>query len=180
MKGIVFTEFLEMVEDKFSYDVVDEILEQAELESGGIYTAVGTYPVEEMVSLLVALSANSGFAVPQLLYTFGEHLFTVFATRFPAFFQEHNSAFTFLTGIESIIHTEVRKLYPDAELPYFEVEQKNSDVLILTYHSARHLEDLAEGLIEGCIVYFNCNIVLERENITEGEDYCTRFTLTQK
>ena len=43
MKGIVFTEFLEMVEDKFSFDVVDTIIEQSELESGGVYNAgVGT------------------------------------------------------------------------------------------------------------------------------------------
>ena len=44
MKGIVFTEFLEMVEDKFSADMVDDIIDDCDLASGGAYTAVGTYP----------------------------------------------------------------------------------------------------------------------------------------
>jgi len=41
MKGIVFTEFLEMVENKFSPELADRIIEGAEVPSGGVYTAVG-------------------------------------------------------------------------------------------------------------------------------------------
>ncbi|MEL7340130.1 MAG: heme NO-binding domain-containing protein, partial [Bacteroidota bacterium] len=52
MKGIVFTEFLEMVEDTFGFETADNIVSQAELPSGGVYTAVGTYPALEMVSLV--------------------------------------------------------------------------------------------------------------------------------
>lgn len=40
MKGIVFTEFLEMVESHHSADMVDDIIDAARLVSGGIYTAV--------------------------------------------------------------------------------------------------------------------------------------------
>ena len=43
MKGVVFTEFIEMVEDKFSADIADQIIEEADLPSGGVYTSVGTY-----------------------------------------------------------------------------------------------------------------------------------------
>lgn len=35
MKGMVFTEFLEMVETKFSTDMVDSILNEANPASGG-------------------------------------------------------------------------------------------------------------------------------------------------
>ena len=45
MKGMVFTELLDMVEDKFGIDMVDSIIEDADLPvSKGVYTAVGTYP----------------------------------------------------------------------------------------------------------------------------------------
>ena len=54
MKGMVFTEFLEMVEDKFSPEVADQIIEQANLRSGGIYTSVGTYDHGEMIELVSA------------------------------------------------------------------------------------------------------------------------------
>jgi PleD family two-component response regulator len=40
MKGIVFTEFLEMVENRFSEHTVDQLIEQVDLPSKGIYTSV--------------------------------------------------------------------------------------------------------------------------------------------
>ncbi len=55
MKGIVFTEFLEMVEDKFGLETVDSIIENSNLPSEGIYTSVGTYDFNEMVSLITSL-----------------------------------------------------------------------------------------------------------------------------
>ena len=59
MKGIVFTEFLDMVEKEFGYEVVDHIIEQSDLESRGIYTAVGTYHHSEIVQLLTRLSMKT-------------------------------------------------------------------------------------------------------------------------
>lgn len=43
MKGVVFTEFIEMVEGRFGLAMVDRIIEAAQLPSSGVYTAVGTY-----------------------------------------------------------------------------------------------------------------------------------------
>ena len=43
MKGVIFTEFLEMVESHFSPEMADRIITAARLPSGGAYTAVGTY-----------------------------------------------------------------------------------------------------------------------------------------
>ena len=52
MKGIVFTEFLDLVEDKFGLEMVDKIIQSSDLESGGIYTSVGTYKFSEMLQLV--------------------------------------------------------------------------------------------------------------------------------
>jgi len=41
MKGIVFGEFMEMVEATFGDETVDMMVEQNNLASGGVYTAVG-------------------------------------------------------------------------------------------------------------------------------------------
>ena len=51
MKGIVFTEFLELVEDKFGLETVDEIIQKSDLESNGIYTSIGTYKFSEMLNI---------------------------------------------------------------------------------------------------------------------------------
>lgn len=177
MKGVVFTEFLDMVEQRFSPDMVDDIIEDANLPSGGAYTTVGTYPHDEMVALVVALSARSGAAVPELLRAFGEYLFGRFVKGYPAFFSGHHDAFIFLAGIEDIIHAEVRKLYPDAELPTFEVEHRDERRLAIVYSSGRHFEDLAEGLIRGCISHFGRPAGLRRETIGEGAERRERFLI---
>ena len=58
MKGVVFTEFLEMVEDQFGYETVDAIIVNSKVPSEGAYTAVGTYPSSEIFSLVEHLSIN--------------------------------------------------------------------------------------------------------------------------
>ena len=179
MKGVVFTEFLEMVESRFSADMVDDIIDDANLPSGGAYTAVGTYPHDEMVALVVALSQRSGAAVRDLLLAFGEHLFGRFVAGYPTFFVGVTDAFTFLAGIEDIIHREVRKLYPDAELPRFDIERHTDRELVLLYQSGRHFEDLAEGLMRGCIVHFGGGITIVRTVVGEGDARSERFVLTR-
>lgn len=180
MKGIVFTEFLEMVEQRFSANLADDIIDDANLPSGGAYTAIGTYPHEEMVALVQALAARSGIALPDLLRTFGQHLFGRFVVAYPGFFADPHDAFSFLSGIEVIIHAEVRKLYPDAELPHFAVESHTPQQLVLRYRSGRHFEDLAQGLIEGCLVHFGGGITLHREQVDAGPGRSERFTLTRQ
>lgn len=179
MKGVVFTEFLDMVSDKFSADMVDDIIDDASLPSGGAYTAVGTYPHSEMVALATALAQRSGLPLRELLLIFGEHLFGRFVQAYPAFFRGQNDALSFLAGIEDIIHAEVRKLYPDAELPRFEVESLSINELRLIYSSGRHFEDLAEGLMRGCFRHFGESIELAREVLGEGEARRERFILSR-
>lgn len=179
MKGVVFTEFLEMIEARFSADMVDDIIDDANLPSGGAYTAVGTYDHGEMVALVSALSKRSGLALRDLLLIFGEHLFTRFVHAYPAFFANISDPFQFLAGIENIIHAEVRKLYPDAELPSFEIEHHDDNKLVLVYDSSRHFEDLAEGLMGGCFAHFGSPIQLVRESIGADASRRERFILTR-
>lgn len=179
MKGIVFTEFIEMVEQAFSPETADRILDECDLPSGGAYTTVGTYDHQEMVAMVVKLSELTGVPVPTLIKSFGNYLFGRFHALYPGFFAGVGSAIDFLAHIEDIIHAEVRKLYPDAELPRFEVSRPDGDTLVLTYHSDRHLGDLAEGLIETCIAHFAQPLNLVREDLAEpGQPI--RFTLRRQ
>jgi hypothetical protein len=179
MKGVVFTGFLEMVEARHGARMFDQVIEDARPASGGAYTAVGSYPHEEMVTMLLALSRRTGVAVPDLLRSFGQYLFGHFAAGYPSFFNGVTGAMPFLAGIEDIIHAEVLKLYPDAQLPRFDVEQQGSHRLVLVYHSARHFEDLAEGLIHGCIAHFGEKIEVQRERVGHADGTAERFVLTR-
>jgi hypothetical protein len=180
MKGIIFTEFLEMVEDSFSPEIADRMLEACALPSGGVYTAVGTYDHHEMVQLVSQLSTITGVAVPDLLRTYGKHLFGRFVTRYPHFFAGVPTVFAFLQNIEGYIHVEVRKLYPDADLPSFTYETPDARHLTLIYRSTRPFAALAEGLIMGCIAHFGEPVAVQCEDLSDGQGRCVRFALTKQ
>lgn len=179
MKGIVFVEFLEMVESAFSADMVDTIIEECTLESGGVYTSVGTYDHTEIVALVHALSAHCGKPAPELVRAFGEYLFTRFYALYPHFFTGIDNSMDFLARIEDVIHVEVLKLYPTAQLPKFDIDRPDSDHLTMIYRSERHLGDLAEGLILQCVRFFGEDIHVERVELDEpGQP--VQFQLTRK
>ena len=83
MKGIGFTEFLELVEDKFGLTMVDTIINESELESQGIYTSVESYSFSEMLSLLSNLSAHTKISIDDLLHVYAEHFFGVIEESYP-------------------------------------------------------------------------------------------------
>ena len=175
MLGVVFSEFLEMVEERFSLDMVDEILESSGIASGGSYTAVGNYDHRELLKLVEALSEKTGIAVGDLVAAYGRHLFGHFVDRYPSFFAGVDSSIDFLETIENHIHVEVKKLYPEAELPTFEYRRLDDGSFVMVYRSRRPFADLAQGLIEGCIEYYNDPYKVER---TVLEDGAVQFRLT--
>ena len=177
MKGIVFTTLLRMVEEAHGFDMVDTLIEKADLPSGGVYTAVGTYDHMEAVSLVVVLSEETGVSVPDLLKAFGEYLFGVLVSGYPAFVDGVTDPLDFLEGVESYIHVEVRKLYPDAELPSFKCRRISNAELEMVYSSGRHLEDLCEGLIVGSMKHFKREATIAREALADRRE---RFLITLK
>jgi hypothetical protein len=180
MKGLIFTEFIEMVESRWSPAMADQIIQAARLPSGGAYTSVGTYDHGEMWSLLAELSKAIGSSVPELMRTFGEHLLGRLATTFPAQFEGPKSSFEFLQGLDTIIHREVRKLYPDAELPRFTVLERSERRMVLLYESARHFADLAEGLIRGCAQHYGEQLSIARESLPSESGCRMRFVLERQ
>ncbi len=179
MKGVIFTEFLEMIDDQFSPEIATRMLDACDLPSGGAYTAVGTYDHHEMVQLVTQLSQETGIAVSDLLLSFGKHLFGRFIANYPHFFAGPQSAFAFLESIERYIHVEVLKLYPNAELPSFTCTSQPGQ-LTMVYRSPRALADLAEGLIRGCIEHFGEQVEIQREDLSGGQGTCVRFLLTKQ
>ncbi len=176
MKGIVFTQFLEMVENTYGYEMVDHLLSNGNLPSKGAYTSIGTYDMQEMVVLLGLLHERTLLPIPTLLHIFGRFLFKGFTQVYPQFFEGHRSAFTFLESVESYIHVEVKKLYHDAQLPQFTVTRQDESTLELIYHSERRLSDLAEGLIGAALDYFQEKAKIETEWLNPSGDL-VKFTV---
>jgi hypothetical protein len=180
MKGIVFREFADMVEQTFSAEILNRIIDASNLATRGAYTAVGTYDHREIVELVNRLSSETGVGIPDLLRAFGRYLFKRFVALYPHFFASAKSAFDFLPQVHNIIHVEVKKLYPDAELPQFETSAPEPDRFVMVYRSTRPFGDLAEGLILGCIEHFGEKISLAREDLPCQNGAHIRFTLIRQ
>lgn len=177
MKGIVFTEFLDMVEGKFGIDMVDDIVSESRLSSGGAYTSIGTYDHRELLELVRVLSARTKTDQRQLIRLYGHHLFGRFSVLMPVFFEKPKNTFEFLRDVHGYIHVEVKKLYPDASLPEFRTELIDQDTLKMTYFSKCPFADFAYGLITGCIAHFKESFTIEEEDQNDREIFSRIFTL---
>ncbi|MCH2235664.1 MAG: heme NO-binding domain-containing protein [Crocinitomicaceae bacterium] len=176
MKGIVFTEFLDLVEEKFGLETVQQIINEVETKSDGVYTAVGTYDHGEMFAMVSKLSEISGIGIPNLLEFYGEHFFDILASSYPQFMQKKD-LFSFLETIDNYIHPEVLKLYPDAELPKFKAKSVDSTQLELIYQSKRKMIDFAVGLIKGAATYFEEKVDVQKSKINlDGEEVELKIT----
>ena len=167
MKGIVFTEFLDLVEDKFGLEVVDEIIEKSNLPSKGVYTSIGTYAFSEMLSLLQHLSINTGIDIDSLLLVYAEHFFSVLKKSYPGLIESYKEPIEMLASIENHIHVEVRKIYPDAELPSFEVLERTQNSIIMIYKSSRAMHHFGLGLMNKTFEHFNSSATIVLEKIKE-------------
>lgn len=164
MKGIIFTEFLDLVEDKFGLEMVDKIITQSKLKSEGVYTAVGTYSFSEMLQLLENLSNNTGISIDKLLLVYAEHFFSVIEINYPGLLATYNDPIEMLASIEDHIHVEVQKIYPDAELPTFMIEERTKNSIVMIYKSSRAMHHFGLGLMNKTFEHFNstASIVLEK------------------
>lgn len=180
MKGIIFREFINLVETQFSIEIADAIITASKIKSNGSYTTIGTYPTDEMLALVNELSTVSKVPVPALFNVFGRHLFKRFTDIHAIYVSPHTTVFELLRLLDNHIHVEVRKLYSDAELPSFTHEMLNANCMVFIYRSQRMLADFAKGMLQGCIEHFNEAIHIDRHDVVAANDTFTRFTLTKQ
>ena len=179
MKGVVFTEFLELVESKFGMEVADRVQTKGFPQDTG-FTSVGTYDHQILISLVVELSQETGIPVRDLVLVFGKHLFHSFGRNFPETLEGVTNTFELLRKVEGVIHGEVQKLYPDAELPSFRFPPSPDGHFQMEYISARPFADLAEGLIVASIEHFGDDLKFERTDLDGAPGTHALFYLCPK
>ena len=151
MKGIIFNLLEEIVRENYGEDTWDALLEDANLN--GAYTSLGNYPDAHLGGLVSAASAALNIPPEDVVRWVGREALPRMAKRFPQFFAPHTSARSFVLTLNDIIHPEVRKLYPGADVPEFDFET-TAEFVTMKYRSARRMCAFAQGLVEGAGTYF--------------------------
>ncbi len=177
MIGIVFTAFLEHVEERHGIEVADRILVSTDSVTGGAYTAGGAYDHRELVQLVDNLAGELHEAPREIQRRFGRHLLGVFAARYPDFFADFDDPLELLVSASEILREEVVVLHSSADLPDVEPYRFGSGRLELVYRSPVRLADLAEGMIEGCAAHYASTVRVTREERSRTEERVVSFLL---
>ena len=179
MKGVIFTEFIEMLELQQSPTFADEVLDSSDLPSGGAYTAVGTYDSAELSMLVRSTAERLQLTERDILREYGRFLFGRLAVLYPELVAGYAGAFPFIERLSWLHYSEVVKLYPDGQFPQFESRIASPGVMTVVYRSHRHLGDLAEGLLQGVLDHFGeAKSIGRRELADDGT--AVMFTLTSE
>ncbi len=183
MKGIIFNLLEEVVNKQLGEDAWDAILEGGAAE--GAYTSLGNYHDEEFARLIGALSERTGRNCREALKWFGHCSMPYLAQRYPELFSSHKSLRSFLLSLNDVIHAEVRKLYPGADVPIFEFETPAGaaahDTLLIHYRSKRRLCQLAEGFIVGAADHYKERVVVTQPNcMLDGAVACQIHCLFER
>jgi hypothetical protein len=180
MRGFIFTEFAEMVEERYGLDTLDDVIAHADSSCDGAYVAVDTYSHEEFVRLITCLSGAVDVELPILIRSFGELLFGRLAVTYSHLVEGMAGPLAVLERLDDHVHFEVQKLEPEAQLPSFHFERTGPRAATMTYESERALPDLAEGLLIGCFGHFGMKATIRREDRSNGAGSKVNFYIQQR
>jgi hypothetical protein len=171
MKGVVFNLLESVVTAKYGADTWDSLLDAA--NASGVYTSLGNYDDAEMEALAAAAAQALGLQRADVLRWFGRSAIPVLAELYPDFFTPHSSARPFVSGVNDIIHAEVRKLYAGAACPHFGIHEASDGAITMRYRSTRKMCALAQGFIEGAADWYCETVEVEHTSCVEqGDPHC--------
>jgi hypothetical protein len=170
MKGVVFNLLEQLVTRDFGEDTWDGLLEASGLD--GVYTSLGSYPDADLSRLVSAASDALGMPADDVVSWLGRNALPLFAERYPQLFAPHESARSFVLTLNDIIHPEVRKLYPGADVPEFDFDSRGA-LLVMVYRSPRKLCSFAEGLLLGAADHYRERLTIEQPAcMKRGDEHC--------
>ena len=170
MKGVVFNLLEQLVARDYGEGTWDALLEASDLE--GAYTSLGSYPDEDLMKLVDAAAEELDMSPDEVVRWLGRNALPLFATRYPQLFEPHDSSQSFVLTLNEIIHPEVRKLYPGADVPVFDFSTRDG-VLVMGYRSPRKLCAFAEGLLHGAADHYGERLTIEQPQcMNRGDDRC--------
>jgi hypothetical protein len=171
VKGIVFNLLEAVVTKEHGENVWETLLDNAGMD--GAYTSLGSYPDDQLMRLVAAASGTLKCSDAEVLQWFGRNAMSILAERYPQFFKGQSSTRAFLLTLNEIIHPEVRKIYPGADVPVFDFDSSSPNVLVVGYRSRRKLCALAEGFVEGAAEHFGQSLTFEHlQCMHHGADKC--------
>jgi hypothetical protein len=154
VKGVIFKVFEEFVVTNFGEDVYEDVYDATPLETTGPFVGPGTYPASDLLALVQTATEQLGISVEEAVRAFGAFAFPALAGSVRPLMDQFDDVASFLLGLESVVHTEVRKIDRDASPARFSVERVDDHELTMHYESPLGLFPLVHGLLDGAAAWF--------------------------
>ncbi|MDF9387833.1 guanylate cyclase [Vibrio sp. 1151_11] len=174
MKGIVFSLFFDIIEQRFGMETLETMLERTGLTHP--FTSVGDYKHHELIAMIQAMHQLTGESVDNLQREVGKAMFSSLYQTLPIPIQHDLPFVEFLKKVEDEIHAEVNKLYPNARPPKFIFIEQSGEATVFEYQSHRCLSSLCLGLLEGCAAHFSQPITITSHYL-KPDGSAVRFTI---
>ncbi len=168
MKGFFLDEFLNFLEERYSWRMAEDVVESAGVESGGLYLWLNDYPSAEFERLLRATAELSGRDAREIARDFGRHLFAYLQRRFPELISGTRDSFSFLTQLPTRLALK---------FDYWFKQDNQPSVLVMSERGRLHIRlraspwqvMVAAGLVDGALSCFRDAELDDVRLTTEGE-----------
>jgi hypothetical protein len=146
MKGIVFVNFNEFINELWEDEFWDNLLNEAELPSGGVYTTFDTYDDQKLFTLIYQAVDKKNIYVKDAQFVSGKWVFREFCSFAPAGVHNFTDVFESAHTVQSFIHIEADKLDTDTLHPKSMFLSETPKKILSHYQSAGKLSFLCEDI----------------------------------
>ena len=180
MKGVIFNALEDFTDQNFGEDQFQGVVDSVDLETKEPFVGPGTYPDGDLLKIVGKILEVKSLKLDWALREFGKFLFPKLISINESYAKDSKGIIDFLQRVDSIIHIEVKKLFPGAVTPTFIYSDITENSLKIKYISERQFCFLMEGLILGASEYFNEPIEYEQIEChhTDKTEHCL-FQITK-
>ncbi len=147
MKGIVFVNFNEFINELWEDEFWDNLLNEAELPSGGVYTTFDTYDDQKLFTLIYQAVDKKNIYVKDAQFVSGKWVFREFYSFAPAGVHNFTDVFESAHTVQSFIHLEADKLDTDTLHPKSMFLSGTPKKILSHYQSVGKLCFLCEDIL---------------------------------
>ncbi|MCA8971331.1 MAG: heme NO-binding domain-containing protein [Planctomycetes bacterium] len=170
---MMFNVFENFLVHNWGEDFFEDVLSATTLTTTEPFVAPGTYADADLFALVETTVATLEIPLRDALVEFGRFAFSELARTHPSFVTRHDDVRDLLRAVDSIIHIEVRKLYPGAATPKIQVSDIGDSGVRLTYASPRRLCAVLEGLVLGAADCFGTTATMQHSScMHDGASEC--------
>lgn len=167
LHGIVLGELRRYVGSRFGNAAWNNLLVKCGLGSR-IYTALNTYPDEEVDAIIAQVAHDAGESAEDVLSSFGEFIAPDLLEMYRPLIKPHWRTLDLLEHAEDVIHRVVRRDQPGATPPTLRWSRSKPNRLHLVYSSPRRMCSFAKGMIRGIARHYG-------EHVNIEESACARL-----